>query len=153
MIIDSLLTTISLTLKIFSSFEFTTDETKDISIGFIEVIDLLFVGIVFYIFAVGLYHLFLDNTMRLPRWLRFQEFEDLKVILVSVVIVILAINFAGAIVEWDGKTDIMQVGIGIALIIAALGLVLYVRTLALDNGGRTSLKQRDEDRTPPESGG
>ncbi len=126
-IIDGVLTAINVIGQMFLRHEFTVAVSKEVSIGFIEVIDLLFLGIVFYIFALGLYHLFIDGTMRLPRWLKVEDFEELKIILVSVVIVILTINFAGAVVEWNGETDILRLGLGIAGVIAAIGLILYVR--------------------------
>ncbi|WP_416669497.1 YqhA family protein [Egbenema bharatensis] len=126
-IIDGVLTAINVIGQMFLRQEFTVEASKEVSIGFIEVIDLLFLGIVFYIFALGLYHLFIDSTMRLPHWLKIEDFEELKVILVSVVIVILTINFAGAVVEWNGEADILRLGFGVAGVIAAIGLILYVR--------------------------
>ncbi len=128
-VLDAALTTINLILNIFHELEFTVQTTKVLSIDFIEVIDLLFVGIVFYIFALGLYRLFIDSTIRLPPWLKLEDFEQLKIILMSVVVVILVINFTGAVVKWDGE-DIMQVGIGIALVIAAIGLIFYLRIVS-----------------------
>ena len=115
-VMNGALTTINLISRTFLEMEFTVDS--------------LFVGIVFYIFAIGLYHLFIENVPYLPRWLRFEEFEELKVILVSVVVVILAINFAGAVVKWDGRADIMQIGIAIALVITSISFLLYVRAFS-----------------------
>ena len=129
-VMNGAFTTINLISRTFLEMEFTVEASKEISIGFIEVIDSLFVGIVFYIFAIGLYHLFIENVPYLPRWLRFEEFEELKVILVSVVVVILAINFAGAVVKWDGRADIMQIGIAIALVITSISFLLYVRAFS-----------------------
>lgn len=126
-LIDGVLTAINVIWQMFRSQEFTVEASKAVSIGFIEVIDLLFLGIVFYIFALGLYHLFIDSSLRLPRWLKVEDFEELKIILISVVIVILTINFAGAVVDWDGSSNVLQLGLGVALVIAAIGIILYVR--------------------------
>ncbi|MFM7424000.1 MAG: YqhA family protein [Elainella sp.] len=126
-LIGGVLTAINVIWEMFRSREFTVEASKAVSIGFIEVIDLLFLGIVFYIFAIGLYHLFIDGSLRLPRWLKVEDFEELKIILISVVIVILTINFAGAVVDWDGSSSILQLGLSIALVIAAIGAILYVR--------------------------
>jgi uncharacterized membrane protein YqhA len=126
-LIDGVLTAFNVIWDMFRHQEFTVEASKEISIGFIEVIDLLFLGIVFYIFALGLYHLFIDSSLRLPHWLKVEDFEELKIILISVVIVILTINFAGAVVDWDGSASILQLGLSIALVIAAIGIILYVR--------------------------
>lgn len=136
-LISGVLTAIHVITEMFRNLDFTIEASKITSIGFIEVIDLLFLGIVLYIVALGLYHLFIDNTMRLPRWLKVEDFEELKVILISVVIVILAINFAGAVVEWDGSAEILHLGLGIALVIAAIGLILYVRKVPRSHEGES----------------
>lgn len=111
----------------FTERAFTVEASKEVALGFIEVIDLLFLGVVLYITALGLYHLFINSTIHLPRWLKIEEFEELKVILVGVVVVLLAVNFSGQVVDWDGTSDILALGVGISLVLAAIGLVLYVR--------------------------
>jgi uncharacterized membrane protein YqhA len=106
---------------------FTVATSKAVAIGFIEVIDLLFLGVVLYITALGLYHLFIEPTANLPRWLKIEEFEELKVILVSLVGVLLAVNFTGQVVEWEGGGELLSLGIAVGLVIAAIALVLYTR--------------------------
>jgi uncharacterized membrane protein len=41
--------------------------------------------------------------------------------------VMLIINFAGAVVAWDGQAGILQLGLSIALVIAAIALVFFIR--------------------------
>lgn len=103
---------------------------KAISLRFIQLIDLLFLGVALYIVALGLYHLFIDASLRLPRWLKIEDFDELKIILISVVILILVINFTGVVLDWDGSTAILHLGLAVAAVIAALGLILYVRALS-----------------------
>lgn len=117
-------------IKMFEAREFNLEASKVVSLSFIELIDLLFLGVVLYIIALGLYHLFIDNNLRLPNWLKVEDFEELKVILVSVIIVILAINFAGVVVDWDGNTAILHLGLAIGAVLAGLGLILYIRKLS-----------------------
>jgi uncharacterized membrane protein YqhA len=116
-------------IKMFESREFNVEASKIVSLEFIELIDLLFLGIVLYIIALGLYHLFIDGSLRLPRWLKVEDFEELKIILISVVIVILAINFTGAVVDWNNSATIVNLGLAIGAVLAGLGLILYVRKL------------------------
>lgn len=40
---------------------------------------------------------------------------------------ILAVNFTGIVVNWDGSAAILNMGLAIAAVIIELGLILYVR--------------------------
>lgn len=121
---------IHLIIELISARNFTSEAVKNITLGFIQLIDLLFLGVALYIIALGLYHLFIDSSLRLPRWLKIEDFDELKVILMSVVIVILAVNFTGIVVDWDGSATILNLGLAIAAVIAGLGLILYVRVVS-----------------------
>lgn len=127
---------------IFLERAFTIEASKEVALGFIEVIDLLFLGVVMYITALGLYHLFIDRTIHLPRWLKIEEFEELKVILIGVVAVLLAVNFTGQVVNWDGTADILALGLAVAAVVGAIALVLYVRN--------TKMAHQLSEETPPE---
>ena len=60
-------------------------------VAFIEVADVYLLSIVLYIISLGLYELFIDENVALPRWLQIHTLEDLKEKLVSVVVVVLAV--------------------------------------------------------------
>lgn len=121
---------VHLMIKLITARNFTNEAIKNITLNFIQLIDLLFLGVALYIIALGLYHLFIDTSLRLPRWLKIEDFEELKIILMSVVIVILAVNFTGVVVDWDGTAAILNLGLAIAAVITGLGLILYVRVLS-----------------------
>ncbi|MEL7025926.1 MAG: YqhA family protein [Pseudomonadota bacterium] len=93
---------------------------KAVAIEFIEIIDLFLLGTVFYIIAFGLYELFIEPDIGLPEWLEIQTLDDLKNKLVKVVIVVLGVLFLGHVVSWDGSTDIVYLGGGISVVVAAL---------------------------------
>ena len=140
-----------LTLHIISGMflekAFTIEASKEVALGFIEVIDLLFLGVVMYITALGLYRLFINQTIHLPQWLKIEEFEELKIILVGVVIVLLAVNFTGQVVDWQGTREILALGLSVSLVIAAIGLILYVRNYKLAHllpEGISADRQMDE---------
>lgn len=127
--------------NMFLTAEFTTEASKKVALEAIEVLDLLFLGVVLYITAIGLYHLFINSSLRLPRWFAIEEFEDLKVILVSVVMVLLVINFTSSVLELTNATDVFYLGAGISLVIVSVGLILFIRT---DKYKRAYLDQRKE---------
>lgn len=93
---------------------------KSIALECIEIIDMFLMGTVFYIVSLGLYELFIDSGVKLPAWLTIKTLDDLKNKLISVVIVVLAVLFLGNVVTWDGQSDLMGLGVSVALVIAAL---------------------------------
>jgi uncharacterized membrane protein YqhA len=97
---------------------------KTLAIGLIEAIDVFLIAIVLYVISLGLYSLFVDNALVLPRWLEINDLDDLKKNLVSLVIAVLAVLFLREAVAWDGSRDILGFGIALALIIAALTFYL-----------------------------
>ena len=91
----------------------------------VEYVHTFLVGTVLYITAVGLYQLFIQE-IEFVGWLRIESTEELETNLIGVTVVVLAVNFMGAILL--GKTDnLLQYGAGIALPIAALGLFVGLR--------------------------
>lgn len=97
---------------------------KALAIKGIEVIDLYLIGTVFYITALGLYELFIDDQVPTPAWLHITHLNDLKSKLLSVVVVIIAVLFLGQLVNWDGGTGILRLGVAIALVIIAITVYL-----------------------------
>jgi uncharacterized membrane protein YqhA len=125
------LKTISLIISTFAGSDFSQTSAKYVAVGFIEILDLFLLGTVLYIIALGLYQLFIDDKLPLPAWLHLHSLTDLKVELINVIIVLLGVSFLGAVVQWDGSSNILALGLGIGAILAAYALLLR-------SGGRLS---------------
>ncbi len=93
---------------------------KILALGFIEVVDLFLLGTVFYIIALGLYELFIDDQIPVPAWIQIKSLDALKSKLTAVTIVVMGVLFLGQVVTWDGKLDLLPLGAAIALVIASL---------------------------------
>jgi len=104
----------------------TEDTAKHLSVQFIEIIDIFLLATVLYIIALGLYSLFIDDDLPIPKWLQISTLDDLKEKLVSVVSVLLGVTFLGQVVDWDGSDDIVELGGAIALVIIALAIYAAV---------------------------
>lgn len=91
----------------------------------VEFVHLFLVGTVLYITAAGLYQLFI-REIDFPRWLRIDSTEELETNLIGVTVVVLAVNFMGAVLIGETQS-LLQYGAGIALPIAALGLFAGLR--------------------------
>ncbi len=99
---------------------------EKLALQFIQLIDVFLLGTVLYIIALGLYELFLDPDLPVPRWLRLGDLDDLKEKLAGVIIVLLGVGFLGEAIDWDRGTDILAFGAANALVIAALGVVFLL---------------------------
>ena len=102
--------------------------SKAVVVSFIEVIDLFLIGTVFYIIALGLYELFIDDRLEMPAWLVIRSLDDLKSKLINSIVVIMGVYFLGALVDWNGDSSLLILRGAIALVIAALTLFQFVQT-------------------------
>jgi uncharacterized membrane protein YqhA len=112
----------------------------------VEYVHTILVGTVLYITAVGLYQLFIEE-IAFVGWLKVENTEELETSLIGVTVVVLAVNFMGAIIA-RGTEGLLDYGAGIALPIAALGLFVGLRawsTKISKDGGKPTGSQW----TPP----
>lgn len=112
---------------------FGYENIKEISVILIMAIDIFLLATVLYIIALGLYELFIDEALDLPRWLEIHSLDDLKNRLLGVIAVILPVAFLGKMVEWRSGQDILWLGLAVSAVlisIAAIQYVSYVRNKA-----------------------
>lgn len=112
--------------RTIASREVSTVGAKQLMLYFIEVFDLFLLGTVMLILGLSLYELFIDSDFKVPARLEIHTFEDLKANLITVVIAVMAVTFLGQIVSWDGQTDLLGLGVAVALVIAALNVYLWI---------------------------
>ncbi|UWX57562.1 YqhA family protein [Chlorobaculum sp. MV4-Y] len=93
---------------------------KLLALGFIESIDLFLLGTVFFIISLGLYELFIDDSIDLPDWLVIHTLDDLKNKLIGVIVVVMSVVFLGHVVQWHGEQELIWLGGAIALVTAGL---------------------------------
>jgi uncharacterized membrane protein YqhA len=87
--------------------------------------DYALLATVLYVLALGLYSLFVDDRIPMPAWLRIHDLGQLKELLAGVVVVAIAVIFLGWALTWDGKSDILALGVGSAAVIGGLALFLW----------------------------
>jgi len=115
------LTVVSIMFETVTHATFTANGSKHLAVECIEVIDLFLLATVLYIVALGLYELFIDASLPLLPWLVITNLDDLKAKLTGVIIVLLAVTFLASVVEWDGSTNILALGVAIGLVLIPLG--------------------------------
>jgi uncharacterized membrane protein YqhA len=91
---------------------------------FFSVIDVYLLSMVFYIFALGLYELFVGK-LDVPEWLKIETVEQLKATLASVVILFVAISFVKVLVDWKNPVDTLLFAASTGIFIVSL--VIYYK--------------------------
>ena len=89
------------------------------AIALIEVMDIFLLATVLFIFAMGMYELFIES-ITLPEWLEINNLHDLKVKLSSIIILIMGITFLKHLVEWTDPEGTLFFGIAVAVVSASL---------------------------------
>lgn len=133
-LIYGLITVVQIILKAFTS-EIGKTGAKQLSVDFLTVVDIFLLASILYIVALGLYELFVDESLQLPSWLEITHINDLKVKLLGVVVVMISISFLAEVTIWDGDTDILAYGVAVALVLAAIA---YASGIKFGSGGGTS---------------
>ncbi len=110
----------------FNAENLTGHHLDRLGVDLIEITDMILLGMVLYIVSLGVYQLFIDPTLAVPRWLRVDDIADLKRDLINVTVVLLGVSFLGEVVDWDGSTEILSLGAAAALVIIALGLIMWL---------------------------
>jgi len=101
---------------------------RDVTVvSLLEAIDVILLGTVLLIFAVGLYELFVA-PIELPDWLVIDSLNDLKAKLSDVIVLLLAIKFVEKLLLAKEAVDVLYYGVGIALVIGALVAFNTLRT-------------------------
>ena len=112
------------------------------NLGFLLLLtDLFLIGATLMIAAFGFYDLFIGRTgasgpgARLPGWLRMHDLNDLKARVISMIILVAGVSFVDVVVESKGGLDTLYLGVGVAVVIAALTAFLHFGRM--DGGERS----------------
>ena len=99
-------------------------DTTSLTVEFLEVVSAMLKAVVFYLVGVGLYSLFIA-PLNLAAALDVDTLSDLETKLTSVIILIMAVTFLEHFIRWEEPDQILRVGGGFALVVAALVLFQF----------------------------
>lgn len=96
---------------------------------FLLIVDLLLIGATLLIAAIGLYELFISRVdspgaAQLPEWLQMHDLNDLKARVIAMIVLVAAVSFVEAVVDAVSGLRTLELGGGIAAVIAALTMFL-----------------------------
>ncbi len=86
---------------------------------FFSLIDVFLLSMVSYIFALGLYELFIGK-LSVPPWLSIETVDELKAKLASVIILFVAIAYVKLLVDWTNALDTLLFGAATGILITVL---------------------------------
>ena len=112
-----------------SSIEFVIGEIDlhELSIQFVEDADVFLLAVALFILSVGLVNLFISDSIPLPSWLEFENFDALKELLTGVINVMIGVFFLGHVLKGTQGIDTLWTGLGCAVVIVALSI--FMRTV------------------------
>lgn len=93
---------------------------------FLLVVDLFLIGATLLIAGLGFYELFIDSVAagsgldRMPAWLQMSDLNDLKARVVAMIVLVAAVSFVEVLVDEPHPRDLLELGGGVSLVIAAL---------------------------------
>lgn len=97
---------------------------ETLRLHFIEVLDVFLLATVLYVIANGFYQLFLGRHPKLMPWMHVDSVHDLEVMLLGVIVTVLGVSGLAAVMSWDGQTNLLPLGVAVALVIAAVPYIL-----------------------------
>ena len=95
-------------------------EMQDMLVDYVEAADFFLLAIVLYIMSIGLYSLFINDNIKMPKWLEIHTLDDLKEKLVGVIVVVMGVYFLGQLLNGTAAQDLLMMGIGTGAVICAL---------------------------------
>lgn len=98
---------------------------KDTIVDVLTAIDAILLGTVLLVIGYGLYELFVDTRLEVPKWLQVRDLDDLKSKLIGVVVAIIAVVFVGVFVDTNRATDVVSYGLGAGALVAGLALFAF----------------------------
>lgn len=125
-----IISTVVIAYDVLTQGSFGASGLKAVAVAYVKLLDLFLLGTVLYIVALGLYQLFIDPDIALPRWARVRSIDTLKEYVLNVVAVLIVVAFLAEAIEWDGGMDILGYGAAIALVVASVALLRFAQSNA-----------------------
>jgi uncharacterized membrane protein YqhA len=118
------------------------EATKSLMLFAVETADLFLIAVVLYVTAAGLYALFMGKRPtqvdgEKATWLEVETLDDLKQNLIGVVVVAMSVLFLGVVIRGDSERNVLEVGGGIAAVVAALGWYVSQKSKAKESDAKT----------------
>lgn len=102
---------------------------EHLAVALIQLADVFLLGTVIYLVGLGLHLLFINPNLPAEPWLAIGDLDDLKEMLVRVIVLLVGVTFLGSFVEHADDIAVLELSIASALIVIAFSLVILVAKL------------------------
>lgn len=115
--------------------------STEIVVRFLEIVTVMLKAVFFYLIGVGFYSLFIA-PLNVTVALGVETLNDLESKIISVIVVILAVDFLERYIGTENGIDIVYSAVSLAVVVAAL--VFF--KIYTNREGKQAAKRRDQDR-------
>jgi uncharacterized membrane protein YqhA len=112
-------------LEVVYEAAFQSAYLKVTIVDVLTAVDAILLGTVLLVIGYGLYELFVDDQLDVPRWLEVKDLDDLKSKLIGVVVAIISVVFVGVFVDVNRASEVLAYGLGAGALVAGLALFAY----------------------------
>jgi uncharacterized membrane protein YqhA len=109
-------------------------------------VDAILLGTVLLVIGYGLYELFVDSELEVPKWLQINDLDDLKSKLIGVVVAIIAVVFVGVFVDVDRSSEVAAHGLGAGALV--IGLAAFAFATKKPDSKKSSATAEAETKKP-----
>jgi uncharacterized membrane protein YqhA len=100
-----------------------------LAVNLIKLADVFLLGTVVYLVGLGLHLLFINPWLPSHPWIAVQDLDDLKELLVRVIVLLVGVTFLGAFVEHADNVPMMELSVATAIVILAFSVLILVSKL------------------------
>ena len=98
---------------------------KETIVEVLTAVDAILLGTVLLVIGYGLYELFVDADIDVPKWLQVNDLDDLKSKLIGVVVAIVAVVFVGVFVDSNRSAEVISYGVGAGALVVGLAIFAW----------------------------
>lgn len=106
---------------------------KDTIVEVLTAVDAILLGTVLLVIGYGLYELFVDTHIQVPKWLQINDLDDLKSKLIGVVVAIISVIFVGVFVDTNRASDVIAYGVGAGALVTGLAVFAWATKKPISN--------------------
>lgn len=119
---------------------FNQTPMKKTIVEVLTAVDAILLGTVLLVIGYGLYELFVDTHIQVPKWLQINDLDDLKSKLIGVVVAIISVIFVGVFVDTNRAGDVIAYGVGAGALVT--GLAIFAWATNKPGGNKNATKDQ-----------
>ena len=119
---------------------------EHLAVDLVQLADVFLLGTVIYLVGLGLHLLFVNPWLPTEPWVAVGDLDDLKEMLVRVIVLLVGVTFLGSFVEQADDMPVQELSIATAVVVAAFSLLILVSKVP--NWSRPDDLRQDEPAAP-----